>query len=376
MQEKEIAQNIVRESLFSSESLNIERFLNPISAEHPCGEYLLYEGTYDKIQEARREDDLIAARGVWERSLKKADWNQVRELCCDALEHKSKDLQIAGWLLESLLSPEYAFAGVRDGLNLILGLCERFWDTLHPEISADDIDSRIAPIFWINEKLSLKLKLIPMTMPQTSPDAVSYAFKDWEDAEESEKLASKNKKLYEQAVSGGKITRAKFLGSVMFTPVSFYNAQSQALNAAMSSLLTLERVLDIRCGKASPGLKQFKDILENIQRLSDTFLEEKLEKERQDNSVSPEIKEAYESGEDRMMRISSITIRNRADAYRILSAAADYLMIHEPHSPAPYLVKRAVSWGNMTLTDLLKELVSDQKDLTQILQLLGLKGLS
>jgi len=375
MQEKETNQNIVRESQFFSESLDMEKFLTPISAERPCGEYLLYEGTYDRIQEARREDDLIAARGVWERNLKKADWNQVRELCCNALEHKSKDLQIAGWLLESLLNLN-AFAGVRDGLNLILGLCERFWDTLHPEISPDDIDSRIAPIFWINEKLSLKLKLIPMTMPQTSTDAVSYAFKDWEDAEESEKLASKNKKLYEQAVSGGKITRAKFLGSVMFTPVSFYKAQSQTLNAAVSSLLTLERLLDIRCGKASPGLKQFKDILENIQRLSDTFLEEKLEKERQDTSVSPEVKEAYESGEDRMMRISSITIRNRADAYRILSAAADYLMIHEPHSPAPYLVKRAVSWGNMTLTDLLKELVADQKDLTQILQLLGLKGLS
>ena len=47
---------------------------------------------------------------------------------------------------------------------------------------------------------------------------------------------------------------------------------------------------------------------------------------------------------------------------------------HEPHSPTPYLVKRAVSWGDMTLTELLRELVNDDNNLKAILSLLGLKG--
>ena len=58
----------------------------------------------------------------------------------------------------------------------------------------------------------------------------------------------------------------------------------------------------------------------------------------------------------------------------MLSEAADYLFIHEPHSPTPYLVRRAVTWGNMTLTELLKELITDDGDLRAIFNLLGFKG--
>ncbi len=57
----------------------------------------------------------------------------------------------------------------------------------------------------------------------------------------------------------------------------------------------------------------------------------------------------------------------------MLAAAADYLLIHEPHSPTPLLVRRAVSWGRMTLTELLRELIQDDSNLRQIFNLLGVK---
>ena len=57
----------------------------------------------------------------------------------------------------------------------------------------------------------------------------------------------------------------------------------------------------------------------------------------------------------------------------MLAAAADYLLIHEPHSPTPHLVKRAVSWGKMSLTELLRELIQDDSNLRQIFNLLGVK---
>ncbi|MCB1033146.1 MAG: type VI secretion system protein TssA, partial [Acidobacteria bacterium] len=67
-------------------------------------------------------------------------------------------------------------------------------------------------------------------------------------------------------------------------------------------------------------------------------------------------------------------IRSRAEAYRRLSEAADYLARTEPHSPTPYLVRRAVSWGSMTVTELLKELLADKSDLTTVFKLLGIPG--
>jgi len=66
-------------------------------------------------------------------------------------------------------------------------------------------------------------------------------------------------------------------------------------------------------------------------------------------------------------------IRSRSEAYRMLGEAADYLMTTEPHSPVPYLVKRAVTWGNMSLSELLAEIVNDQSDLHAIHSLLGLR---
>ena len=67
-------------------------------------------------------------------------------------------------------------------------------------------------------------------------------------------------------------------------------------------------------------------------------------------------------------------IKTRAQAYQRLIEAADYLMRTEPHSPTPYLVKRAVAWGRMSLTELLSEIVNTPEDLNSIFSLLGIRG--
>lgn len=52
-------------------------------------------------------------------------------------------------------------------------------------------------------------------------------------------------------------------------------------------------------------------------------------------------------------------IRSRNEAYQRLQEAADWLMENEPHSPTPYLIRRAVSWRDKSLVELLSELVPD-----------------
>jgi type VI secretion system protein ImpA len=66
--------------------------------------------------------------------------------------------------------------------------------------------------------------------------------------------------------------------------------------------------------------------------------------------------------------------RSRDEAYRRLGEIADYLLRTEPHSPVPYLVKRAVAWGGMPLAELLQELLDSESDLKQIYRLLGTRG--
>ena len=66
-------------------AFNVSSLLAPISEKKPAGESLRYEGTYDRIMEARREDDPSLEQGVWKHELKQADWNLVSQLCLEAL---------------------------------------------------------------------------------------------------------------------------------------------------------------------------------------------------------------------------------------------------------------------------------------------------
>src|SRR4051812_1050087 len=109
-----------------------EDILNPISEASPAGESLRYSTVYDKIKEARRQDD-DAPQGEWQRERKVADFVTVLRLANEAIATKSKDLQLAAWLTEALLNRE-GFQGLNQGLNLIKGLVENFWEGLWPEL--------------------------------------------------------------------------------------------------------------------------------------------------------------------------------------------------------------------------------------------------
>jgi type VI secretion system protein ImpA len=66
-------------------------------------------------------------------------------------------------------------------------------------------------------------------------------------------------------------------------------------------------------------------------------------------------------------------ISSREEAYQILQEVAQYLEAIEPHSPTPYLIRRAAVWGGMSFAQLLEELVRDPNDLRIIYDFLGLK---
>lgn len=66
-------------------------------------------------------------------------------------------------------------------------------------------------------------------------------------------------------------------------------------------------------------------------------------------------------------------ITNRRGAYALLDYAADWLLRYEPHSPAPYLVKRAVSWEHRSLREILAELMARGADQATIFETLGME---
>ncbi|HAF22372.1 MAG TPA: hypothetical protein DCK93_05575, partial [Blastocatellia bacterium] len=117
--------------------VDVEALLAPIPGDNPVGENLQYSGLYDEIREARRSDDNLE-QGDWQHEVKTAGWPKVVELATGALATRTKDLQVCAWLVEALVEL-YGFAGMRDGLKVMRGLHEQYWDCLlYTSDAADD----------------------------------------------------------------------------------------------------------------------------------------------------------------------------------------------------------------------------------------------
>lgn len=352
-----------------------EHLLAPLSNQSPVGEFLLYEGTYDKIKTARREDDTTLTRHEWDTELKKADWPQVRQLCLEALTHRSKDLQIAVWLTEALLHL-YGYKGLKTGLQFLIQLIETYWENLYPPIDEtnEDIDLRISPLQWLNhDKFVLQLGVVSITAP-TVGDIPAYTFMDRDKALLLEKLPQPQK---EAAIGEGKPTVTKFSASVTLTSSSFYVGLVADLQESIDSVDKLNQVLDKYCADQAPSFGKFRQKLIDIQHVVNLILIDREPLSKLNSIVTEEPEQSVLFSEDPIeeqhVKVKVMSIRNRSEAYQRLAEIADYLSKIEPHSPTPYLIKRAISWGEMSLTDLLHEIVNDERDLTTIYTLLGIK---
>src|SRR5215831_10467983 len=96
--------------------------LDPISGDNPSGQNLRLRPTYDRVREARREDDSLA-QGAWRRERKVADHAMAVRVLQEALATESKDLQLAVWLCDSLLKSE-GIPGLQDGIELCRALVD------------------------------------------------------------------------------------------------------------------------------------------------------------------------------------------------------------------------------------------------------------
>lgn len=65
--------------------------------------------------------------------------------------------------------------------------------------------------------------------------------------------------------------------------------------------------------------------------------------------------------------------RSRREAYATLEALADYLGEVEPHSPTPFLIRRAANWERMSLPEVIAEIISQEGGVSRLFQILGIK---
>ncbi|MCB1035543.1 MAG: type VI secretion system protein TssA [Acidobacteria bacterium] len=350
-------------------SFDLQEALAPISAEHPSGDALLYDPVYDALQELRREDDPSLPQGVWQRELKKADWKQLAAQALEVLTTRSKDLQIAAWMTEAW-THLHGFPGAEKGLRLVAGLCQDFWEDVHPQVEDGDLQARLAPLEWVGNRLAATLKTVPVTWPETD-EASSFSWGEWESALHLAHMVTANPSNAGDEAARGKAAKTKFQVSASLTPTSFFQHLAEEIDRCLEATDALDGVLRERCASGGPSLAELRSTFESIASFAARTLKERMEEQGQEVGDPVEVAESADL--DDPESAPGGRIRSRAEAYRRLNEAAEYLLRTEPHSPAPYLIKRAVSWGNLSLAELLQELLEQTADLGTIYRLLGIK---
>jgi type VI secretion system protein ImpA len=329
--------------------------LTPIAGSNPSGSNLRYDPIYDQLKEARRQDD-TGPQGDWQRERKVADYRQVIDLAGKALAERSKDLQIAVWLTEAALYRE-KFPGLLQGLDLLRGLLEQFWDTLYPEIEDDDLEPRSLLLGWVaGERMIDAVRSTPIT-------AGGFGQMHFEESRrtgsEEEAAASETKqKSRLAAIAEGKPSVEDFDKDAAATPTAQYESYVASLDGCLASLASLSTLCDEKFAADPPSFIALRTTLEEVRRTANSILQKRPG--RIPTEPAPESEpeaEVYYPPDSVDASPAAPAPRRRAttgldpesldDVAPRLQAVAKYLRAQDAYSPAPYLLLRGYRWGEL-----------------------------
>jgi len=328
--------------------VSVETWLQPISGDDPCGPDLEYDPDFMGMEEASRETpgqefgkdggEAIRIQGT------AANWTEVRAKA-EGLLSRSKDLRVAVYLTRSLLHTD-GFRGIADGLALIMGLLEQFWEAVHPLLDAEDDDD---PTMRVNA-------LVPLG----ALDAVvgdlrdSYVLR----SRSRGQLTVREIEIAQGRLQGGAdaavLSESELLGLVA-AAVEENPELPRLANEALAAVKAIGRIVGERVGESyAPDLKMLQSSLYNVVQAfaqGAPGAEEEVSDEMPADSAAPADgkKASGISGE----------IRSRQDVIQTLGRLCDYLSRNEPTNPVQLVLRRAQRMMNMSFLELMQDVAPD-----------------
>jgi type VI secretion system protein ImpA len=273
------------------------------------------------------------------------EWSEVFEQAQELLG-RTKDLRVAVHLVRAAVN-KTGVPGLADGLALISGLLEQYWDTVHPVLDAEDDND---PTFRVNSVLPLSDKggLLGdiLMMPLVSSRAVGrFSLRDVRVAKgELQPLAD------QESVPDAALIHAAFMDVDLDT----IQEDAQAVDSAIESANRIDAIYTENVGGAySPDLA---GLHSELKMLKIVYAENLLA--RGVGVEMPEGEGAIGGGEPAAAAISG-EVRSREDAIRMIEKICSYFERNEPSSPVPMLLQRVKRLIPMDFLEIMRELTPD-----------------
>ncbi|MCA9195323.1 MAG: type VI secretion system protein TssA [Planctomycetales bacterium] len=367
----------------NSTVIDVEQLLAPIPGDHPTGQEIplsepngLLIKTKDAWDEARKlikeQQDKEQCGGIdsqgqpWRR-VPDPNWDAVINLATDALG-TSKDFRVAAWLTEALLR-KYYLPGLRDGLELCLGLCERYWSDIHPAANEEDGHGVTVGAFAgvVSDATASAILSVPVAFGQrpSEREPKRYSALDYSRAKELSSISDESERAHRQEL--GHIELSEFESVNAVTPAEFHQQNLVNIDRCLEVLASLAEFFQQNCmddeyGESTvPGVFAFREELEKLRRLvvelSGGPVDEQAQAESDEPSATP---------------MAASQAMTRESAFQAVERIAQFFEKTEPHSPVHYALRQAIRWGKMPLPELLAELIEDGSTMESLRKRVGL----
>jgi type VI secretion system protein ImpA len=321
----------------------IEKLLQPISAEQPCGPDLSGEARFDELAVLLRGIPEVEIGNV-KKPAEPPDWRELREQSSQFLRD-SKHLRVAVMLCGSLIQAE-GFAGFRDGLQLVGGLVEQYWSMVYPLLDPEDSNDP-------TERLNI-LKVL--TEPRGSLAVGWLTILDYLNtaplfgAKAVPAVTFDQLRAAKQS-SGG----AGLEGAIRNAGPAKIAVPQQCLQQTLDALRRLDQFLTTTLGKENTiSFEVLELALKEMLALLQPFLSGATEGDDATVATGAAAIPGAEGGTTDIKVKGAI--RSSNDVVRAIEQICEYYRQVEPSSPVPYLLRRAQKLAKMDFVQVVQEL--------------------
>lgn len=339
---------------------DLTALLKEVSPDNPCGEYLEYDAAYlelNKNIQGKPEDPISGEKA------QPPNWIDIQKQALAILQ-QSKDLQIIIYLLRALVNLE-GVTGLHDGLNLLMGLIEQYWDPIHPVLDPEDDLDPTTRVNILEELSNFDSFLWPLTLSPLVDSKVAgrFSLRDIH-------IATDKIEVPEDYVKPDiNMINAAFLD----VPEENLVATHKAIIDSIDLIQRLDTFVGERVGiQNGPDFKELLSLLKEMRIVFEQYAASRLA-EQVEESAAPEQNEGDSGGvpQDATSRKAAgiSGINNRQDVLKALDCICKYYAEYEPSSPVPILLKRAKLLVTSDFMEIVQNLLPD--GLSQLEQIKG-----